>query len=291
MTHVSVHRRDVLVVEDSNTQRAMLRHALEQIGYRVASASSGEEGLALLASTRPDIVLLDVVMPEMDGWRTLECIRDVSGVPVIMLTAEDSERDRVRGLRTGADDYMSKPFGQQELAARIEAVLRRAGEARSDSLTGLPNQRSFTEHLDATLRAARNEGTEAALLLFDLDDFKAINDTHGHPAGDQVLRAVARVALRQIRIGEEVFRIGGEEFAVVVRGTLADAERVGERVRESLVEQRRDLTLPTLSAGVAVFPSQAADRDELVHRADLALYAAKHGGKNRVVVYEPALGP
>ena len=280
----------VLVIEDSDTQRAMLCHALVQSGHEVASADTGAEGMRLMVSERPDIVLLDVVMPDMDGWQTLEQIRDVSGVPVIMLTAEDTERDRVRGLRTGADDYMSKPFGKEELAARIDAVLRRAGEARSDALTGLPNQRAFSEHIDGTLKAVRATGEEVSLLLFDLDNFKQINDTEGHPVGDQVLRSVARVVLGQIRLGEEAFRVGGEEFAVVVHGGIAAGSRVAERVRTALVEQRRERTLPTLSGGIAAFPSQADARDELVHRADLALYAAKAGGKNRVVVYDASLG-
>jgi diguanylate cyclase (GGDEF)-like protein len=238
---------------------------------------------------RPDIVLLDVVMPGMDGWQTLALIREVSGVPVIMLTAENSERDRVRGLRTGADDYMSKPFGGEELAARIEAVLRRSSEARSDGLTGLPNQRSFVEHLDAVLRTAGESDGEVALVLFDLDNFKQINDTLGHPAGDQVLRTVARIALREMRLCEEAFRIGGEEFAVVIEGNIDAGTTVAERVRTAVATQVCDPSLPTLSAGVAAFPSQAAHRDELVQRADLALYAAKHGGKNRVVRYDSTL--
>jgi two-component system, cell cycle response regulator len=234
-------------------------------------------------------VLLDVVMPEIDGWQTLEMIREVSSVPVIMLTAEDSQRDRVRGLRTGADDYMSKPFGGDELVARIEAVIRRSSEARSDGLTGLPNQRSFSEHIDAVLRAARSSGGAIGLVLFDLDNFKKINDTRGHPAGDQVLRAVARLALREVRLGEEAFRVGGEEFAIVIQGTLDVGVSVAERVRAAVATQPRDLLLPTLSAGVAAFPSQADTRDELVGMADLALYAAKHAGKNRVVPYSHSL--
>lgn len=120
--------KTVLLIDDSETVRAAVGDRLERGGYRVASAANGREGLRRLYEIKPDVVLLDVVMPELDGWKTLELIRDVSDVPVIMLTSRDSELERVRGLRSGADDYVGKPFSQAELAARIEAVLRRSGE-------------------------------------------------------------------------------------------------------------------------------------------------------------------
>ena len=120
--------KTVLVIDDSETIRATVSDRLERGGYTVMSAENGREGLRRLYEIKPDVVLLDVVMPELDGWKTLELIRDVSSVPVIMLTSRDSELERVRGLRSGADDYMGKPFSPAELSARIEAVLRRSGE-------------------------------------------------------------------------------------------------------------------------------------------------------------------
>jgi DNA-binding response OmpR family regulator len=123
-----VNGKTVLVIDDSETVRATVSDRLERGGYRVASAENGREGLRRLYEIKPDVVLLDVVMPELDGWKTLELIRDVSDVPVIMLTSRDTELERVRGLRGGADDYMGKPFSPAELSARIEAVLRRSGE-------------------------------------------------------------------------------------------------------------------------------------------------------------------
>jgi DNA-binding response OmpR family regulator len=120
--------KTVLVIDDSETVRATVSDRLERGGYSVASAVNGREGLRRLYEIKPDVVLLDVVMPELDGWKTLELIRDVSDVPVIMLTSRDTELERVRGLRGGADDYVGKPFSPAELSARIEAVLRRSGE-------------------------------------------------------------------------------------------------------------------------------------------------------------------
>jgi two-component system, cell cycle response regulator len=235
----------------------------------------------VLGELRPDIVLLDVVMPGIDGWETLDRVRKTSGVPVIMLTARAEDIDRVRGLRAGADDYLGKPFQQEELEARIEAVLRRSELGRRDALTGLPNRRTFDEHLDSMFAPERRTGQPFALVLFDIDHFKQVNDTQGHPAGDRVLQEVASIALRDMRGSEQIFRIGGEEFAIVIAGDRDAAVIVAERVRTAV---ERELGLPTLSAGVAAFPQDAHTRDQLFQRADLALYAAKQSGRNRVAL-------
>jgi two-component system cell cycle response regulator len=221
-------------------------------------------------------------MPGIDGWETLDRIRQTSGVPVIMLTARAEDIDRVRGLRAGADDYIGKPFQQDELEARIEAVMRRAELGRRDALTGLPNRRTFDEHLDSMFARERETGQPFALVIFDIDHFKQINDTQGHPAGDRVLQDVAKIALRQMRTGEQIFRIGGEEFAIVIPGDGSAGVIVAERVRTAIQSEPREPPLPTLSAGVAMFPADAYTREELFQRADLALYAAKQGGRNSV---------
>jgi diguanylate cyclase (GGDEF)-like protein/putative nucleotidyltransferase with HDIG domain len=158
-------------------------------------------------------------------------------------------------------------------------------EARHDLLTGLPNHRAFDEHLDATLRGALAADSEVTLVLLDLDDFKRVNDTQGHPAGDEVLRTFGRTVRRAVRSGEEVFRAGGEEFAVVVRGDPDAGRRVAERIREAVARQGSERPFPTVSAGVAGFPHDARTKDELVHKSDVALYAAKRAGKNVVVAY------
>ncbi len=173
-------------------------------------------------------------------------------------------------------------------AASFENARRFAltfAEARHDLLTGLPNHRAFDEHLDATLRTALASEGEVALVLLDLDDFKRVNDTLGHPAGDEVLRTFGRAVRRAVRSGEEVFRAGGEEFAIVVRGGADAARLVAERVREAVARQGSERPFPTVSAGVAGFPQDARTKDELVHKSDVALYAAKRAGKNVVVAY------
>jgi ribonuclease P protein subunit RPR2 len=158
-------------------------------------------------------------------------------------------------------------------------------EARRDALTGLANKRAFDEHLAKALRDPGSESSRLSLVILDLDDFKEINDREGHLAGDDVLRAVGRILMRVVRTDDEVFRIGGEEFALVVEGPSAAAAQVADRVREALAERRRGRTLPTASAGVATFPDHAREPADLHRKADIALYAAKFAGKDRVQVF------
>jgi diguanylate cyclase (GGDEF)-like protein len=158
-------------------------------------------------------------------------------------------------------------------------------EARRDALTGLANKRAFDEHLASTLSRASVANERVSLVLFDLDDFKRVNDREGHAGGDEVLREVARVLLRVVRAEDEVFRVGGEEFSIVIEGSSEEATAVGERVRKALAEHRRGHVLPTISVGVATFPAQAGTADDLLRKADVALYAAKFAGKDRVQTY------
>ncbi len=180
--------------------------------------------------------------------------------------------------------------GVADLAAEALANERRLAlthaEARRDALTGLANKRAFDEHLEKMLRDPKHEATRISLVILDLDDFKQVNDQEGHLAGDEVLRAVGRVLMRVVRTDDEVFRIGGEEFALVVEGPSAAAAQVADRVREALGEKRRGRRLPTVSAGVATFPDHTQVAEDLHRKADIALYAAKFAGKNRVQVFK-----
>jgi diguanylate cyclase (GGDEF)-like protein len=167
-------------------------------------------------------------------------------------------------------------------AATQRSVALTHAEARRDALTGLPNRRAFEERLAAC------DG-ETAVALIDVDDFKEVNDRHGHAAGDAVLRQIARIAQRALRASDDVYRLGGDELALVVAGTAAEAARLVERIREAVLNVGRAGPLPTLSAGVAAFPRDAGRVEELLERADAALYAAKRAGKNRVAAYSPSL--
>jgi diguanylate cyclase (GGDEF)-like protein len=173
-----------------------------------------------------------------------------------------------------------------ELAGAALANARRLAlthaEARRDPLTDLGNHRAFQEHLDRALVRAHSGGGEVTLLLFDLDDFKRLNDDEGHPAGDRVLRELARTLTQQCRAGEEPFRVGGDEFAVVVDGEPAAGIQLADRIRRAAAQH---LVGPTLSAGVASFPADAPSKEELVSKADLALIAAKRAGKDTAITF------
>jgi diguanylate cyclase (GGDEF)-like protein len=204
------------------------------------------------------------------------------GALVVAAPDGPSRRAQLRFVSAVADLAAASFANAADLAAS-------ATEARRDALTGLRNQRAFHEHLEASLQAASGAGSEVALVLFDLDDFKQINDREGHLVGDQVLRDVARLTLGVLRSGEEAFRTGGEEFAVVIEGGREAGKRVAERVRRAFARKRRGHGLPSISAGVAAFPPDAEGKEALVHRADLALYAAKERGKNRTIAFHERL--
>jgi DNA-binding response OmpR family regulator len=173
----------VLVIDDSETVRATVGDRLERGGYRVAGAANGREGLRRLYEIKPDVVLLDVIMPELDGWKTLELIRDVSDVPVIMLTSRDSELERVRGLRSGADDYVGKPFSPAELAARIEAVLRRSGE----KVEAKEVYDDGTVCIDFAARSVTVRGDDVSLTPLEFRLLSALTEHAGHVLSRQQL--------------------------------------------------------------------------------------------------------
>jgi two-component system, cell cycle response regulator len=300
-----VEGRTILVAEDSRVVRAILREPLRAHGYRVLEAADGEQALACCSEERPDVVLLDVEMPVLDGHQVLARIKqqpELADVPVVFLTARATTEDVVQGLRLGAHDYLRKPFEASELLARVSAALRvktlqdelrrRNLEldqmSRTDALTGLHNRRHLEERLGEFVSLARRHGEDLAAAMIDLDHFKRINDNGGHPAGDAVLRVTAE-RLRGILRAEDVLgRWGGEEFlALLPRTDAAGAQLAAERMRQAVAGQPIPLpeggeTRVTASIGAATGVDHGAA--DLVRRADAALYEAKAAGRNRVVV-------
>jgi two-component system, cell cycle response regulator len=298
----------VLVAEDSRTLRSILRGQLREHGYRVVEAHDGAEAVTVCRQERPDVVLLDVEMPRMDGHLVLASIkRDPAlvDVPVVFVTARVTTEDVVQGLDLGAHDYLRKPFEPSELLARVHAALRtkrlqdelrlRNAEldqvSRTDALTGLHNRRHLEERLAEQVSLLKRHGGDLGVVLLDVDRFKRINDEHGHAAGDAVLRILAGRVRESLRAEDVPGRWGGEEFLVLLPATGIDGTAsVAERVRQSVARDPFQLSGIELAVTVSVGAAAGVDDgwEGLVRRADACLYAAKEGGRNRVEVDQGA---
>jgi len=296
----------ILIVDDDEETRSFLRAVLECDGHLVHEASSGVEALSALEVHRPHLVLLDVMMSGMDGFAAVQAIKSRPGpfLPVILLTGLDDPASRERGIAAGADEVLGKPAHPVELRLRVRAMLRiqhLAGElhqanrrlqllARTDELTRVRNRRGLRSTLAREFHRAQRYGAPLSLLIFDIDRFKSVNDTHGHATGDAVLRRVARALKEGLRQVDVVGRSGGEEFVVVCPETPGlEAVLVAERLRKLVAQVRVDTPFGgelgvTVSCGVATLGEvPAADPDALLAQADEALYHAKSLGRDRVV--------
>jgi|SRR5215207_9338447 len=296
----------VLVAENSDAVRDELLRRLAERGHRVAGAGDGEQALALVEREIPDVVLLDHELPGIDGMTVLDRLRAddrLAAVPVIMLTQSSDPELLVEALRRGAHDYLRKPFDPAELDARVIAALRvkrlhdalldanrrLARQALTDDLTGLANRRHGAHQLDREIALGVRHGRLLALARVDVDHFKAINDTHGHQAGDQVLAEVARRLAGAVRGGDELARWGGDEFVAILPGTdRAGALRAAERLRAAVAEAPVDAAGGALDVTVSIgWAHWAGDTpDDLLARADRSLYRAKDAGRN--TVFPPA---
>mgnify|MGYP006271623871 FL=1 len=298
----------VLIIDDSEVVRSHVQRALSEarVAENFIAASDGLQGFKLLLENHVDLVLCDVVMPGMDGFKFLGLKHSkpqFQEVPVIMLTGHEDVRAKVRCLEAGASDYLTKPFHDEELVARVRVHLkmktlqdelreknRRLEElSRTDALTKLFNRRHFMELLRAEYSRAKRYGNSLSYVMVDVDRFKDLNDTYGHVYGDQVLKAVGEVLRDGLRQHDMAGRYGGEEFALMlpqtsVQGATAVAERCREVIEARPVTLDEQTLYVTASFGVASIPDPRVDTlDDLIRLADEGLYAAKEGGRNRVV--------
>jgi two-component system cell cycle response regulator len=311
-------KKRILVVDDHEDNIELLRARLEARGYEVFGANDGQAALDQVETVRPDLILLDVMMPRMDGMevvRRLKANKNLPFIPVIMQTALDSTENKVEGLDAGADDYITKPINFAELEARVNSLLRikklqsdlaaREQElselndrlrqiSLTDGLTQIENRRSLEERLHDMWQHSVRLHEPIALIMCDIDKFKSVNDTYGHQAGDSVLKEVAQLLKGEAREIDRVGRYGGEEFLLILSGTVLDAavtfaERLREKVEAHTFSYSGGTLRRTMSCGVAASPHpRVKDQEALLRAADDALYVAKETGRNRVVRFDSA---
>jgi diguanylate cyclase (GGDEF)-like protein len=300
----------ILIVDDEPQNRKLLEVLLAPEGYLTRTACTGDEALAAVAVERPDLILLDVMMPGLDGYQVAARLKTdplTASIPIIMVSAHSDRDARLRGLTAGAEDFLTKPVDRSELWLRVRNLLRlkemsdaladqsalleqqvraRTADlhqlAHYDCLTGLPNRAVFYETLKKTLDSDRD--IEIAVLFIDIDHFKNINDTRGHAAGDGLLRQFAERLTGCVRARDTVGRLGGDEFGLIMPTTRGgqDATTIATKILEALQEpfclDGSDVTV-SASIGITLSPHDASDVDALLQYADTAMYRAKEAGR------------
>ncbi|NTV52954.1 MAG: diguanylate cyclase [Candidatus Firestonebacteria bacterium] len=300
----------ILIAEDDAHIAELIKIILEAKNYTTHWAKDGQEAVQAANQLKPDLILLDVMMPKLNGYEVLRSIKEkdeLKHIPVIFVTVRGETDSKVVGLRLGGNDYITKPFDLDELIARVETALRIKGEhdhlraqnrrlselSMTDPLTGLYNRRYLMERFHEELERAKRYQYPIACLKVDVDDFKLLNEAHGHMKGDQVLQQLAILLKNTNRVVDILARYGGEQFLLILPQTnLGGAEAVGERYRQQVqsaqIFQNDPALRITVSLGVAAYATETIDtEEELLRQADEALLEAKRLGKNRLVLAQP----
>jgi len=283
----------ILFVEDDYHLVRILTVFLNNAGYEVFSASDGVEAISLLKTRIPDLILSDIMMPNMNGHELRRNVMqnpELRMIPFIFLTAKGMLDDKISGLKLSVDDYITKPFEEAELIARIDSIMERhrrySDLIRFDSLTKLYNRRTIESLIINELSRVKRYALNFSMLLMDVDNFKYCNDTFGHSFGDQVLTVMAETLLKQLRDVDYAGRLGGDEFLVVMPETdKKSCFLVADRLRLALskiIFDGKNFTL-TISGGITSAPDDGNDLQTLLLQADVALYEAKNRGRNCII--------
>lgn len=293
----------ILAIDDSPDIHQLLRVRLKHLDVQLESALNATEALKKVEEDHPDLILLDVCMPDVSGFELCKTIKsrpESSNIPVIFLTGASEVKQKVMGFEVGAVDYIEKPFEPEELTARVRAALRSkryydmlAQRAMLDGLTGLWNRAHFDQRLMEEVAASQRYDRPLSLVMLDVDRFKSINDNYGHPFGDEVLTSVGDVLLKNARTSDSACRYGGEEFTIILRetdieGAVTFAERLRIQIEALPFKHKGQAVKVTASFGISG-NSQCRNpcnftKGWIVDSADRALYQAKQTGRNRVIV-------
>lgn len=315
----SKYKADILIVDDQPDNLRLLSTILVEQGYRVRKAIDGEMALTAATTVLPDLILLDIMMPGMDGYQVCQRFKEMentSEIPIIFMSALDNVWDKVKAFNAGGVDYVVKPYQLEEVVVRVETQLKLVRMQQQlkeqnillqklnqelqrlnaiDSLTEIANRRRFDEYLAQEWNRLRREQAPLALILADIDYFKLYNDKYGHQAGDLCLSRVARGISSTIqRPADLAARYGGEEFAIILPNTEPDgARKIAEAIKSSIFrlqiphERSQVSNYVTMSLGISSFiPDERLSPQTLVTYADIALYRAKQAGRDRVCLYE-----
>ncbi len=290
----------VLVVDDDPAIRLVIRHAMQQNGYHVIEASNGLEAVQFSIRQIPDLILMDAVMPEMDGFRATQEIRKIEAcddTPILMATSLDDDESIARAFNVGACDYITKPFNWSVLKHRVHRMLPAANAQRRiqhlayhDALTGLPNRMLFMDRIDQAISRAQREEGQFALLFIDIDHFKVINDSMGHDAGDQLLNLISMRLRETLRKSDTVARLGGDEFTVIIEYLQHsdDVIQITKNILSALdlpAEVNGKEVYVGGSIGIAMYPQDGENFGVLLKNADTAMYKAKELGRNTFQFY------
>ncbi|MCK5263159.1 MAG: diguanylate cyclase, partial [Gammaproteobacteria bacterium] len=290
----------VVLADDDPSIRLMVRHVLESEDYEIVEAEDGLDAIKAVEKQHPALVLLDAVMPGLDGFTTCQQLKDRGhiDVPVIMLTGLDDDASVERAYEVGAIDYITKPIKWAVLKHRVRSIVKSVMAERKiqqleyrDTLTQLPNRLLFVDRLEQAIVRAERHRESIALMVVDIDDFKLVNDSFGHEAGDKLIKAVGDLLSKSMRRADTVARLGGDEFAIIIENVDGedDAISIADNVTTILEHNVRldnQETFTSASVGIAMFPDDGADASTLLKNADTAMFRAKEQGRRCFQFYK-----